>query len=96
MLLLQCTIRISGCSPSRASINYLPVCRTAPFECKKACSNDHQPVVGVGVPTRWYDVGQAATKAHVLWLLEAVNAEVAGPVPTEFQATNDTDDPISA
>jgi short-subunit dehydrogenase len=47
-----------------------------------------------------YNAGYAAAKAYVLWLSEAVNAEVAhsgvtvtavcpGPVPTEFQATND-------
>jgi uncharacterized protein len=47
-----------------------------------------------------YSAGYAAAKAYVLWLSEAVNAEVAGtgvtitavcpgPVPTEFQATND-------
>jgi len=49
-----------------------------------------------------YNAGYAAAKAYVLWLSEAVNAEVAasgvtvtavcpGPVPTEFQATNDAD-----
>jgi uncharacterized protein len=49
-----------------------------------------------------YSAGYAAAKAYVLWLSEAVNAEVAGtgvtvtavcpgPVPTEFQATNDVD-----
>lgn len=47
-----------------------------------------------------YNAGYAAAKAHVLWLSEAVNAEVAGtdvtvtavcpgPVPTEFEAVND-------
>lgn len=47
-----------------------------------------------------YGAGYAAAKAYVLWLSEAVHAEVAGngvtvtavcpgPVPTEFQATND-------
>jgi short-subunit dehydrogenase len=47
-----------------------------------------------------YNAGYAAAKAYVLWLSEAVNAEVAGsgvtvtavcpgPVPTEFQETND-------
>jgi uncharacterized protein len=47
-----------------------------------------------------YNAGYAAAKAYVLWLSEAVNAEVAGtgvtvtavcpgPVPTEFQAAND-------
>jgi uncharacterized protein len=47
-----------------------------------------------------YNANYAASKAYVLWLSEAVNAEVAdngvtvtavcpGPVPTEFQATND-------
>jgi short-subunit dehydrogenase len=47
-----------------------------------------------------YNAGYAAAKAYVLWLSEAVNVEVAGagvtvtavcpgPVPTEFQATND-------
>jgi short-subunit dehydrogenase len=47
-----------------------------------------------------YNAGYAAAKAYVLWLSEAVSAEVAGsgvtvtavcpgPVPTEFQATND-------
>jgi uncharacterized protein len=49
-----------------------------------------------------YNAGYAAAKAYVLWLSEAVNAEVAGtgvtvtavcpgPVLTEFQATNDAD-----
>jgi uncharacterized protein len=49
-----------------------------------------------------YNANYAASKAYVLWLSEAVNAEVAdagvtvtavcpGPVPTEFQATNDAD-----
>ena len=49
-----------------------------------------------------YNAGYAAAKAYVLWLSEAVRAEVAGsgvsvtavcpgPVPTEFQATNDAD-----
>jgi short-subunit dehydrogenase len=49
-----------------------------------------------------YNAGYAAAKAYVLWLSEAVNAEVAatgvtitavcpGPVPTEFQAVNDAD-----
>jgi uncharacterized protein len=49
-----------------------------------------------------YNAGYAAAKAYVLWLSEAVQAEVAdsgvsvtavcpGPVPTEFQATNDAD-----
>lgn len=49
-----------------------------------------------------YNAGYAAAKAYVLWLSEAVNVEVAGsgvtvtavcpgPVPTEFQATNDAD-----
>jgi uncharacterized protein len=49
-----------------------------------------------------YNAGYAAAKAYVLWLSEAVNAEVAdtgvtvtavcpGPVPTEFQASNDAD-----
>jgi uncharacterized protein len=49
-----------------------------------------------------YGAGYAAAKAYVLWLSEAVHAEVAGsgvsvtavcpgPVPTEFQATNDAD-----
>ena len=49
-----------------------------------------------------YNAGYAAAKAYVLWLSEAVNAEVAGtgvtvtavcpgPVPTEYQATNDAD-----
>jgi len=49
-----------------------------------------------------YNAGYAAAKAYVLWLSEAVHAEVAasgvsvtavcpGPVPTEFQATNDAD-----
>ena len=49
-----------------------------------------------------YNAGYAAAKAYVLWLSEAVNAEVAGsgvtvtavcpgPVPTEFQAANDAD-----
>jgi short-subunit dehydrogenase len=49
-----------------------------------------------------YNANYAAAKAYVLWLSEAVNAEVAGngvtvtavcpgPVPTEFQATNDAD-----
>jgi hypothetical protein len=47
-----------------------------------------------------YNAGYAAAKAHVLLLSEAVNEEVKGqgvtvtavcpgPVPTEFQATND-------
>lgn len=47
-----------------------------------------------------YNAGYAAAKAYVLWLSEAVNAEVAGagvtvtavcpgPVPTEFQEAND-------
>jgi uncharacterized protein len=47
-----------------------------------------------------YNAGYAAAKAYVLWLSEAVNAEVAGtgvtvtavcpgPVPTEFQTNND-------
>lgn len=47
-----------------------------------------------------YNAGYAAAKAYVLWLSEAVNAEVAGtgvtvtavcpgPVPTEFHAAND-------
>lgn len=46
-----------------------------------------------------YNAGYAAAKAYVLWLSEAVHAEVAGtgvtvtavcpgPVPTEFQETN--------
>ncbi len=46
-----------------------------------------------------YNAGYAAAKAYVLWLSEAVNAEVAGtdvtvtavcpgPVPTDFQAAN--------
>jgi short-subunit dehydrogenase len=50
-----------------------------------------------------YNAGYAAAKAYVLWLSEAVNAEVAdsgvtvtavcpGPVPTEFQETNDAQD----
>jgi uncharacterized protein len=49
-----------------------------------------------------YNANYAAAKAYVLWLSEAVNAEVAedgvtvtavcpGPVPTEFQAANDAD-----
>jgi short-subunit dehydrogenase len=49
-----------------------------------------------------YNAGYAAAKAYVLWLSEAVHAEVAakgvtvtaicpGPVPTEFPATNDAD-----
>lgn len=49
-----------------------------------------------------YSAGYAAAKAYVLWLSEAVNAEVAGsgvtvtavcpgPVPTEFQAAADAD-----
>jgi uncharacterized protein len=49
-----------------------------------------------------YNAGYAAAKAYVLWLSEAAHAEVAGsgvsvtavcpgPVPTEFQATNDVD-----
>jgi uncharacterized protein len=49
-----------------------------------------------------YNAGYAAAKAYVLSLSESVNAEVAGtgvtvtavcpgPVPTEFQATNDAD-----
>lgn len=49
-----------------------------------------------------YNAGYAAAKAYVLWLSEAVNAEVAGsgvtvtavcpgPVPTEFQAAADAD-----
>jgi short-subunit dehydrogenase len=49
-----------------------------------------------------YNAGYAAAKAYVLFLSEAVNAEVAdsgvtvtavcpGPVPTEFQTTNDAD-----
>ena len=49
-----------------------------------------------------YNAGYAAAKAYVLWLSEAVNAEVAasgvtvtavcpGPVLTEFQATNDAE-----
>jgi uncharacterized protein len=49
-----------------------------------------------------YNAGYAAAKAYVLWLSEAVHAEVTGngvtvtavcpgPVPTEFQATNDAD-----
>ncbi|WP_375481568.1 SDR family NAD(P)-dependent oxidoreductase [uncultured Mycobacterium sp.] len=49
-----------------------------------------------------YNAGYAAAKAYVLWLSEAVHAEVAdsgvtvtavcpGPVPTEFQAANDAD-----
>jgi uncharacterized protein len=49
-----------------------------------------------------YNANYAASKAYVLWLSEAVHAEVAengvtvtavcpGPVPTEFQATNDAD-----
>ncbi len=49
-----------------------------------------------------YNAGYAAAKAYVLWLSEAVNAEVAdsgvtvtavcpGPVPTEFAETNDAD-----
>jgi short-subunit dehydrogenase len=49
-----------------------------------------------------YNAGYAAAKAYVLWLSEAVHAEVAdsgvtitavcpGPVPTEFQAVNDAD-----
>jgi uncharacterized protein len=49
-----------------------------------------------------YNAGYAAAKAYVLWLSEAVHAEVAdsgvtvtavcpGPVPTEFVATNDAD-----
>jgi short-subunit dehydrogenase len=49
-----------------------------------------------------YNAGYAAAKAYVLWLSEAVNAEVAGtgvtitavcpgPVLTEFQASNDAD-----
>jgi uncharacterized protein len=49
-----------------------------------------------------YNANYAAAKAYVLWLSEAVNAEVAddgvtvtavcpGPVPTEFQAVNDAD-----
>lgn len=47
-----------------------------------------------------YNAGYAAAKAYVLWLSEAVHAEVAGrgvtvtavcpgPVPTRFQAAND-------
>ncbi len=50
-----------------------------------------------------FNANYAASKAYVLWLSEAVNAEVAGsgvtvtavcpgPVPTEFQATNDAED----
>jgi short-subunit dehydrogenase len=50
-----------------------------------------------------FNANYAAAKAYVLWLSEAVNAEVAdsgvtvtavcpGPVPTEFQATNDAED----
>ncbi|MGH3967176.1 MAG: SDR family NAD(P)-dependent oxidoreductase, partial [Mycobacterium sp.] len=50
-----------------------------------------------------YNANYAAAKAYVLWLSEAVNAEVAGagvtvtavcpgPVPTEFQDTNDAHD----
>ena len=50
-----------------------------------------------------YNANYAASKAYVLWLSEAVNAEVAdsgvtvtavcpGPVPTEFQTTNDAQD----
>ncbi len=49
-----------------------------------------------------YNANYAAAKAYVLWLSEAVHAEVAGsgvtvtavcpgPVPTEFQTTNDAD-----
>jgi short-subunit dehydrogenase len=49
-----------------------------------------------------HNAGYAAAKAYVLWLSEAVHAEVAdrgvnitavcpGPVRTEFQATNDAD-----
>ena len=49
-----------------------------------------------------YNAGYAAAKAHVLALSEAVNEEVSdrgvtvtavcpGPVPTEFQATNDAE-----
>jgi short-subunit dehydrogenase len=49
-----------------------------------------------------YNAGYAAAKAYVLWLSEAVHAEVAdsgvtvtavcpGPGPTEFQAANDAD-----
>jgi len=49
-----------------------------------------------------YNAGYAAAKAYVLWLSEAVHVEVIGngvtvtavcpgPVPTEFQATNDAD-----
>jgi short-subunit dehydrogenase len=49
-----------------------------------------------------YNAGYAAAKAYVLWLSEAVHAELTGsgvtvtavcpgPVPTEFQATNDAD-----
>lgn len=49
-----------------------------------------------------YNANYAAAKAYVLWLSEAVHAEVAdsgvtvtavcpGPVPTEFQATNDAE-----
>ncbi|EID13159.1 short-chain dehydrogenase/reductase SDR [Mycobacterium xenopi RIVM700367] len=49
-----------------------------------------------------YNAGYAAAKAYVLWLSEAVHAEVAasgvtvtavcpGPVPTEFQTVNDAD-----
>ncbi|MBV8349339.1 MAG: SDR family NAD(P)-dependent oxidoreductase, partial [Mycolicibacterium sp.] len=49
-----------------------------------------------------YNANYAAAKAYVLWLSEAVNGEVGdsgvtvtavcpGPVPTEFQATNDAD-----
>jgi len=49
-----------------------------------------------------YNAGYAAAKAYVLWLSEAVHAEVAdsgvtvtavcpGPVPTEFVAANDAD-----
>lgn len=49
-----------------------------------------------------YNAGYAAAKAYVLWLSEAVHAEVSGsgvtvtavcpgPVPTDFVATNDAD-----
>lgn len=49
-----------------------------------------------------YNAGYAASKAYVLWLSQALSAEVAGsgvtvtavcpgPVPTEFHAANDAD-----
>jgi short-subunit dehydrogenase len=53
-----------------------------------------------------FNANYAASKAYVLWLSEAVNAEVAdsgvtvtavcpGPVPTEFQATNDAQELVN-